>query len=665
MRRWRLAAALVVSVVLGNGAAQGTPLAAYGQLPSVDFVALSPDGSKLAMIVGDEGGRQLQVRRTVGRTLLQRVGIGAAKVRGIQWVGDHHLLLTRSATAQIAGMTGPKREYSLVLDFNLATGKTSSLLQGSVDDKDEKLNTIFGDPMARLVGGRPVAFLPGLTFPGREGILTLFAVDLESHRTRQVVVGNSDTSEFLVDAAGGLIARVDYHQASGHWMLYTGPGGHLVKAMDDTRPLDSPWLAGLGRTAGSVLVGVRDDDETVFRELALGETVPSPPIPELANGTPVTDPASGVTIGASRHDELAVDYRFLSPADVALWAKVRRGFGDAVVQLESWSDDRRTVVLRVEGKAFGAGYFLLDVATRQADWLADEYLGLPPEVLGEKRSIHYTAADGTAIPAYLTLPPSASTATPSGSPAPASLTAKRLPLVVLAHGGPAARDDPGFDWWAQALASRGYAVLQPQFRGSSGFGGRFLAAGYGQWGRKMQTDLSDGVRALAARGIADPARTCIVGGSYGGYAALAGVTLQHGVYRCAVALAAPADLKAMLDYEHSYTGGTKNRTMRYWQRFMGATSASDPMLATISPLASVAAADAPILLIHGTDDTVVPFDQSKAMAAALTRAGKPVELVRLASEDHWLSRSATRAAMLDATAAFLGKHLPTDAPTAP
>lgn len=647
MRRWWLAAAVLV--LLGDGAAQGTPLAAYGQLPSVDFVALSPDGSKLAMIVGDEGERQLQVRRSADRALLQRVGIGAAKVRGVQWVGDHHLLLTRSATAEIAGMTGPKREYSLVLDINLATGKSSTLLQGSVDDKDETLNTIFGEPMARMVGGRPVAFLPGLTFPGREGILTLFAVDLETRRTRQVVVGNSDTSEFLVDAAGGVIARVDYHQASGHWMLYTGRSGHLVKAMEDTSPLDSPWLAGLGRTAGSVLVGMHDDDETVFRELALGEATPSPPIPELANGTPVTDPASGVTIGASRHDELAVDYRFLSPADGALWAKVRRGFGDAVVHLESWSDDRRTVVLRVEGKAFGAGYFLLDVATHRADWLADEYLRLPPEVLGEKRAIHYTAADGTEIPAYLTLPPG-------------TVEAKRLPLVVLAHGGPAARDDPGFDWWAQALASRGYAVLQPQFRGSSGFGGRFLAAGYGQWGRKMQTDLSDGVRALAARGIADPARTCIVGGSYGGYAALAGVTLQHGVYRCAVALAGPADLKAMLDYEHTFTGGKRNRTMRYWQRFMGATSANDPMLATISPLASVAAADAPILLIHGTDDTVVPFDQSKVMAAALTRVGKPVELVRLASEDHWLSRSATRTAMLDATVSFLGKHLPTDAP---
>ena len=127
-----------------------------------------------------------------------------------------------------------------------------------------------------------------------------------------------------------------------------------------------------------------------------------------------------------------------------------------------------------------------------------------------------------------------------------------------------------------------------------------------------------------------------------------------------MSLAGPADLRLMLDYERTYTGGSKNRTLRHWQRFMGATSPTDPVLATISPVHFAAAAGAPILLLHGADDTVVPFDQSQAMAAALTKAGKPVELVRLAGEDHYLSRSATRTAMLDATAAFLARHLPAD-----
>ena len=339
-----------------------------------------------------------------------------------------------------------------------------------------------------------------------------------------------------------------------------------------------------------------------------------------------------------------VAYRFLADADQRQWAAVRRAFPDAVVRIETWSDDRSKLILKVEGKTAGAAYYMLDAATKHADWLAIEYTTIEPDDIGETRAIEYKAADGLTIPAYLTLPRGA--------------VAKGLPLVVLPHGGPGARDDPGFDWWAQGLASRGYAVLQPQFRGSTGFGEPFHAAGFGEWGRKMQTDLSDGVAHLAADGTIDPKRVCIVGASYGGYAALAGVTLQHGIYRCAASLAGPADLRAMLAYEETRTGGTKNGTMRFWQRFMGATSPSDRMLDAISPLKLAAKVDVPMLLIHGVDDTVVPFAQSKAMAAALTRAGHPATLVTLPGEDHWLSRGVTRTAMLRATVDFLGLNLP-------
>ena len=646
----------MIAVLLGGFAAAvpgsaAVPLAAFGHLPTVDQIALSPDGTKVALIVGGDNGRQLQVRAVAGHAMLKVATVSRTKIRALQWAGGNHLLITQSTTAEVLGLSGPKREYLLVSDLNVTTGKMTALLNGGVDNKTEKLNTIVGEPMVRTVKGRVIAYLPGVTFVSSQGVVTLFSVDLDSHRTSQIAVGNTDTDEFLVDAGGVLVARVDYAQRSGRWTLFTGLGGRLNKTMEDVHPVDSPWLAGFGRTPGMVMVGLHDDDDTAFGEIALGSDTAPAVVPVLANGSLITDPATGVTIGSSRHSDLGVDYHFLDPADTALWAKVARGFGTAVVQLESWSDDRKTMILKVEGQKFGAAYYLLDVATRHAAWLVDEYAAIQPDDLGEKRSLHYAAADGTDIPAYLTLPPGVT-------------TAKGLPLVVLPHGGPGARDDPGFDWWAQALASRGYAVLQPQFRGSTGFGGHFHAAGYGEWGRKMQTDLSDGVAFLAKAGTIDARRVCIVGASYGGYAALAGVTLQHGIYRCAVSLAGPSDLRLMLDYERTFTGGLKNRTLRHWQRFMGAKSPSDPALDAISPVKFAATADAPVLLLHGVDDTVVAIDQSKAMAAALKRGGKPVEFVTLPGEDHWLSRSETRAAMLDATVAFLGRHLPVDAPAA-
>ena len=261
------------------------------------------------------------------------------------------------------------------------------------------------------------------------------------------------------------------------------------------------------------------------------------------------------------------------------------------------------------------------------------------------RPIQYAARDGLNIHGYLTLPPGA--ADPSG-----------LPLVVLAHGGPAARDVAGFDWWAQALASRGYAVLQANFRGSTGYGRDFLEAGYGEWGRKMQTDLSDGVRWLAAEGVIDPARVCIFGASYGGYAAMAGLALDSDVYRCGVSVAGVSDLRRMVNREARRDVRKDNQAVRYWNRFMGAARLDDRALDDLSPAYLAASVDSPLLLIHGRDDTVVPIEQSRVMAQAMRRADKPVEFVELPGEDHWLSRSETRRQMLVETVRFLEANNP-------
>jgi dipeptidyl aminopeptidase/acylaminoacyl peptidase len=205
------------------------------------------------------------------------------------------------------------------------------------------------------------------------------------------------------------------------------------------------------------------------------------------------------------------------------------------------------------------------------------------------------------------------------------------------------------------MASRGYAVLQVNFRGSDGLGASFLQAGFGQWGRKMQTDLSDGVRFLASQGTIDPKRVCIVGASYGGYAALAGAALDAGVYRCAVSVAGIGDLARFVTWSKAQNGVS---AFRYWTRFMGAENADAPTLAAISPAAHVDRVGIPILLVHGRDDTVVPLEQSQIMADALKKAGKPVDLVIEKGEDHWLSRGETRLQMLEATMAFLEKNNP-------
>ncbi len=294
------------------------------------------------------------------------------------------------------------------------------------------------------------------------------------------------------------------------------------------------------------------------------------------------------------------------------------------------------------GPRHGIAYEVIDLATLKASEIGQAYSGLKPEDLADVNIATYPAQDGLPIPAFLTLP--------NGRPP------KNLPLIVLPHGGPGDRDEAGFNWWAQAMASRGYAVLQPQFRGSTGLGWKLESAGFGEYGRKMQSDLSDGVQALAASGYIDPKRVCIVGASFGGYAALAGVTIGQGVYRCAVSVAGISDIRKLAGgglVDEKY-----NINMRLWDRYIGAKDPTDPIYDRISPARHAAQADAPILLIHGKDDAVVPIDQSYTMESALKRANKPEELVILPNEDHWLSREATRMQMLQATVKFLEKNNP-------
>ncbi|MEJ0022664.1 MAG: alpha/beta fold hydrolase [Alphaproteobacteria bacterium] len=206
------------------------------------------------------------------------------------------------------------------------------------------------------------------------------------------------------------------------------------------------------------------------------------------------------------------------------------------------------------------------------------------------------------------------------------------------------------------MATRGYVVLQPQFRGSAGFGRAWADAGRRQWGGLMQNDLTDGVRDLVRLGAVDPKRVCIVGASYGGYAALAGATLTPELYACAVSVGGIGDLPMMLRWIKARQADQGNPgRLNYWLDHIG--PAGDPAVARASPVNNIIAVRAPILLIHGRDDTVVPYAQSAEMAEALKRAGKSATLTPLVGEDHWLSLSQTRTQTLEAMESFLAMSL--------
>ena len=639
MREWLLA--LGAAFAFGCGA-QAAPLEAYGKLPTIEQATVSPGGDYLAYVVTNGETRTIAVQTTADRKLLATAGAGTVKVRDLRWAGDGHLLVTASTTRQPAEVYGPRVEYYLAQDLDLKTGRWNQLLENIRTD-EMTLNSVLSPPQVRTIDGKLAIFVRGVHFVDHMGQPGLFRIDLPNHLTVMVEPGGRGVYDWVVDSHGRAIARAAYDDKPGIWQLsLKEPSGGWRVIQTITAPIEMPDLAGMGRSDHTILVDLGDEKiGHAWREVSTETGVLGDPVAAADSQSAIHDPATGLLIGNAVLAGDTRTYNFFDPHDAAVWRSVTRAYPGDGVSLESWSDDRTKVIVRVDSAEFGPAYALVDLTSHQAYWLGAEYEDLRPPDISPVKPVHYKAADGLEITGYLTLPRSRD---PRG-----------LPLVVLAHGGPASRDMPGFDWWAQALASRGYAVLQANFRGSSGFGVEFYRAGFGQWGRKMQTDLSDGVRDLARQGLIDPKRVCIVGASYGGYAALAGAALDRGVYRCAVSYAGPSDLRSQITDSREKHG---LHAMRYWDQFIGAKDLDDPLLAEVSPAAHAADIEIPLLLIHGRDDTVVPIAQSRRMAEAMRRAGKPVELVELKGEDHWLSTGETRLAMLQATVAFLEKNNP-------
>jgi len=640
MRRWSAWLGLAMFVFAGVNRPAAAPLEAYGRLPTIEDIDITPNGKLLAFVTELSGQRMIVIYDIDAASPSWGLRVGEQKIRQLHWADNDRLLITASTTSSIFGVIAPKQEYFVTQSVSLATKSGHPILQDATDS----LNVSLGVPESRTIGGHTVVFVQGMHFVNNLGFLTLFSVDLDSNRARAVAVGNKYAAGWWVDERGNIIAAASYDNDSRTWSIKLSHDGMWQEVYSQVSPVDPPEILGITSDGASLVLQTIDDKgfSPVWINLSDGTRQP-PPATNSTFGVPLEDPATHRIIGGVA--ELGhTKYKFFNAADQLAWNSVLDAFPDENVRLVAWSADRKRIIVLVDGTRNGSEYMAVDLNSNRATDLGPAYRGIAVSDVAPVTFIHYAAADGTTIPAYLTLP--------NGH------AAENLPLIVFPHGGPLAEDEPGFDWWAQAMASRGYAVLQPEFRGSDGYGYPHTVAGFGQFGRKMQTDLSDGVRFLASEHIVDPKRVCIVGGSYGGYAALAGPTLDRGVYRCAVSVGGISDPRTFLRWIEHREAKSDSLPIRFWTRFMGVENGDDPKLSEISPLSHADNADAPILLIHGTDDTVVPIEQSEDMSDALKAAGKPVTFVKLKSEDHWLSRTETRQQMLSATVDFLERNNP-------
>jgi acetyl esterase/lipase len=328
---------------------------------------------------------------------------------------------------------------------------------------------------------------------------------------------------------------------------------------------------------------------------------------------------------------------------------VMRGFQNLVpgqfsTIVESSLDDK-IFLIRSLSDIDSSKFWVLDSDTHQASKIGGgAYPVRDTATLAPMRPISYSARDGTRIPAYLSTPP--------------TLPGTHPPLIVMPHGGPIARDRWDYFFLRQFLVSRGYAVLQMNFRGSSGYGDDWFFAAHQDWGGLTYDDVVDGARWAIQQGITDRERVCIVGWSFGGYLALLGAQRNPELFHCSVDIAGVSDLPMLIDEGgHHWMARSDYRT-----RQLGTDSEK---LKRDSPRLHVSDFKVPLLMLHGQRDFQVPFKQSDTMATALKRAGKPHRFVVVPDADHQFSGVRDRATLLKEIETFLGEHLPVAAPNAP
>jgi dipeptidyl aminopeptidase/acylaminoacyl peptidase len=584
------------------------------------------------------------------------------KLRYLAWSDNQTLLIGVSATrmADVASETSQEVVRTIAQDVTGGEGRllpNNQITSGSGRDEG---NTPTGTrtvrartdlPLANLVAAR--ATKPNTvimeTYGRCRSVLVascLLEVNTRTGTGTVVKVGSQFTGGWLVDRHGQPIVREDWNPNNHEFRLYALGANDTIKEIYRKEDTSEPKVAGL-LPDGSAVVLLAANGRARQAAWALPLDGSAPTLiaddPDSDITGVYTDPYTGAIIGVYAAGT-AEQIHWLDAGAEHRHEVLARSFPGREVDVFGWTADGTKTLARVETPSSPPIYYLIDFTTHRADIAAEEYPALAGVALASVKQITYQARDGTPIPAYLAIP--------------AGNSGAAVPLVVLPHGGPQARDYFQFDWLVQFLASRGYAVLQPQFRGSTGFGEAFEQAGYRQWGGLMQDDVTDGVKAMIEQGVADPHRICIVGASYGGYAALAGAAFTPDLYSCAASISGVSDLQALMSEEVPYYGGwggSQSVALSVFAARIGAPT--DPNLAAKSPINYVKSIKIPILIIYGTGDGVVPNAQSQKMVNALKSAGKSVDVSVLPGEDHWLSRNDTRIQVLQQLDVFLRAHL--------
>jgi dienelactone hydrolase len=639
-----LAACGALSIPVHAVVAQTLPLTAFAASPRISDASISPDGRYLAILTSIKKAQTLVVQdRTVAGPAGLHAVISAAngfELLWCHWAGETRILCGLHAPSETRGVLVSR----------------TRLVGADADGKSVKVLMEVEDAPGSTLLGRILAW----DIPGRPNTVLMLA---NSEAPRSYRIGNGEQvaqplpSVFALDAV------------SGDYKMEMRPHPPLTSFLTDTHGEPALGWGPAPASAGETEFDVRDAQTHEWRKVgsfsgilkpvalcaatlncayALGDSDghtalwridlsgKEQPVVEFAH------PAADLDVPLLAHDGhlFGVRYDTTSEPMVYYTDSTAAGISDNLkrllpgqfIQLDNFTRDGHQLVVKASSDTDLGTFYLYDTEKNVLARVGVGYPDLVADRIGHTRPVSFAAKDGTTVPGYLTVPP--------GRPA------KDLPLVALPHGGISAHDAAAFNLLRAFLVSRGYAVLQVNYRGSSGLGSKWLGDSHGDWSGLPYSDVADGVRWAIADGVADAQRVAIVGSDYAGYLALLGAERNPDLFRCAVSIGGYSDLALQPPGAMPMMGG-----------FGGPPPAVTDKLRAESPHAHAADVKVPVLLVHGEWDTVVTAEQSKAMDAALTLAHKPHQLLLLAGADHTLSMEDDRAQMFTALEAFLSANL--------
>lgn len=626
---------------------EALPISVFARLPETERPRINTDGTAIAARVRVEGEQILAIipldTPNPRPILVARDGEfdqrGDLHTTNWEWIDADNLLIWIAGRIDLDGQSV---DASRVIAYNRRTRQTTRLgWEGTFVIGSHVLwHSTSGPPkilLGRLATGR------GYERLGNEEVIE---VDVTTGRHRVIMPPRRGVTTWFADAQGRLRLGTSFDRDSGRLQALYSPNGDsnfrtIVRervTRYDEPPLPAVFLPGDKALVVSRHQGFGAVYEMDLTTMELGRRVFGADGYDLDSDGIIMSPDGNALEGVAYVRD-RMEYNWLNPRLNEIQQVLDESFGAGRARIISTDRDRENIIVYVGGPSEAGAYYLYQTETGDVRHIGWRNTALRDMELNPVRTIRYRASDGQTISAVLTLPRLRS-------------EHRNLPLIVLPHGGPWSRDFETWDMWAQPLAEMGYAVVQPNFRGSSGFGQAWEAMSDGNWGTRMQDDLNDAVDHLVAEGIADRGRVCIMGWSYGGYAASRAAQRDGRRFRCAISGAGVHDLPDMVAYDRNYLG-------RYGSQYIGSAASR---LADISPARSARDYSTPILIVHGARDQRVPVSQSRNLVSRLRDAGK-VEgrdfvYVEQRRNTHNLPREEDRLEFLQAVQTFLREHNP-------